>query len=154
MMIRRKLLIPLRSLRSLKSLNCKRNISNRNNNTTTALVERQDYAPSIPDHPWLEVKGDGGIYYWNKATNETTAVGAVRPDPWVPVITKQGIYYHNLATNQTTALGAPLPPRYGIQQYQPQQQQQPMTLGRSIMTFLTLGFGMSIGIAMVNSLFR
>ena len=149
-MIRRKLLIQLRSLRSLKSLNCKRNISNRN--TTTALVERQDY--SDQDHPWLEVKTTNGIYYWNKATNETTAVGAARPDPWVPVIKKQGVYYHNLATNQTTALGAPLPARYGIQQYQPQQQQQPMTLGRSIMTFATLGFGMSIGIAMVNSLFR
>ena len=150
----RKLIIPLRSLRSLKSLKCKRNIGN-SNSTTTALVERQEYAPSLPDHPWVEVKGADGIYYWNKTTNETTAIGAARPDPWVKVITKQGVYYHNLATNQTTSLGAPLPPRYEIQQYQqPFRQQQPMTLGRSIITFATLGFGMSIGIAMVNSIFR
>ena len=153
LIIRRKLLL------QLKSSKFRRYFSNRSNksNTTSALIQREDYAPtSIPEHPWSEVKtADGQIYYWNKSTNETTPVGAAKPDPWVSIRTKQGTYYHNLATNQTTALGSPLPPRYGgIQEYQYQQLQPPVTLGRSIMTYATLGFGMSIGIALINSLFR
>lgn len=128
------------------------------NSTTKAIIERDSHNQLSQIHPWKEIRTkDGHVYFWNQQSNETTALGEPRPDPWVPVTMKTGhVYYHNLETNQTTALGTPLPSRYGsLQEYQPQQQQyQPVSLGRSMATYAILGVGMSMGIALVNSIFR
>ena len=70
---------------------------------------------------WTAVqdKETGGVYYWNRSTNETTAVGAPKPgtrdtasrQAWIPVQDKAtgGIYHWNPSTNETTAVGAPNP---------------------------------------------
>ena len=38
-------------------------------------------APSTPDDPWVSVldRASGQTYWWNQSTNETTALGAPRP---------------------------------------------------------------------------
>ena len=42
--------------------------------------------PAAASDPWQEVKdpNSGQTYWWNEQTNETTAVGALKPsaDPW------------------------------------------------------------------------
>ena len=84
-----------------------------------------------PEH-WVEVKdknNSGMSYYWNPKTNETTPLGS--PDPSVDL---------------SAANRAP----FGMQHQQPQ----PQTLGQSMVTYMTLGFGMSMAFAMVGMIFR
>jgi hypothetical protein len=48
----------------------------RPNNELVKAVESQ----------WVEIpdpKGGSGVYWWNKTTNETTAVGEPRPPVWI-----------------------------------------------------------------------
>eukprot|EP00441_Pelagodinium_beii_P009252 CAMPEP_0197684006 /NCGR_PEP_ID=MMETSP1338-20131121/98825_1 /TAXON_ID=43686 ORGANISM="Pelagodinium beii, Strain RCC1491" /NCGR_SAMPLE_ID=MMETSP1338 /ASSEMBLY_ACC=CAM_ASM_000754 /LENGTH=196 /DNA_ID=CAMNT_0043265665 /DNA_START=11 /DNA_END=598 /DNA_ORIENTATION=+ len=70
--------------------------------------------PAAPaEDAWQEVKdASGQSYWWNKSTNETTAVGAPKPgpDPWQEVKDASGqSYWWNKETNQTTAVGSPKP---------------------------------------------
>ena len=91
----------------------------------------------------------------------TTAVGAHRPEHWVEVKDKNNSgmsYYWNPKTNETTALGAP-DPSLGMSQqvatpFGMRQQAPPQTLGSSMMTYATLGFGMSMAFALVGMIFR
>eukprot|EP00811_Abedinium_folium_P008298 NODE_17667_length_932_cov_2.366460.p1 GENE.NODE_17667_length_932_cov_2.366460~~NODE_17667_length_932_cov_2.366460.p1 ORF type:complete len:254 (+),score=77.63 NODE_17667_length_932_cov_2.366460:84-845(+) len=92
---------------------------------TASFGARRNFARRVPggDAPppavedlWKEVKDDksGQSYWWNKETNETTALGAPKPgrrDPWEAVTDPSTgqIYWWNKETNQTTALGAPKP---------------------------------------------
>ncbi|CAE7156581.1 unnamed protein product [Symbiodinium pilosum] len=70
-------------------------------------------APAPTADDWHEVQDPSGkSYWWNKRTNETTAVGAAKPgpDPWQEVKDPSGqTYWWNKETNQTTAIGAPKP---------------------------------------------
>lgn len=98
-------------------------------------------------------KGTGLSYYWNTETNETTALGAPKPAEWLEVQTEGGqSYFWNPETDETTALGAPKPPSvaqvYSALPFTRPQQQQ--SLGGSMLTYLTLGFGMTIGMLAVR----
>ncbi|CAE7207337.1 unnamed protein product [Symbiodinium sp. CCMP2592] len=70
-------------------------------------------APAPIADDWQEVQDASGSYWWNKRTNETTAVGAAKPgpDPWQQVKDPSSgqSYWWNKETNQTTAVGAPKP---------------------------------------------
>ncbi|CAE7861663.1 unnamed protein product, partial [Symbiodinium necroappetens] len=71
-------------------------------------------APTPIADDWQEVQDpSGNSYWWNKRTNETTAVGAAKPGPdqWQQVKDPSSgqSYWWNKETNQTTALGAPKP---------------------------------------------
>ena len=68
-------------------------------------------------------KASGGIYWWNQATNETTAVGAPRPTPGGPILPFQ--------TPRQAAMGAA--GQFG--------------------TLVMMGAGMSIGFAMMRMVF-
>ncbi len=121
-----------------------------------------------PWNPVQDPKGSGLVYYWNKETNETTALGAPRPQHWVEVNDPNGsdkTYWWNPDTNQTTPLGASKPgantslvnvPESSNAQVQPyqafQQMQQPMTLGKSMRMYFVLGFGMTLGMIAVRVL--
>lgn len=79
-----------------------------------AGLERAPAPLPAPKDPWSEVKdaSSGQVYWWNKDTNETTALGAPKPgpDPWQEVRDASGqVYYWNKQTNETTAIGAPRP---------------------------------------------
>ncbi|CAJ1416171.1 unnamed protein product, partial [Effrenium voratum] len=60
--------------------------------------------PAKTPDDWEEVQdATGKSYWWNKKTNETTALGAPKPgpDPWVEVKDNSGqTYYWNKETNQ------------------------------------------------------
>eukprot|EP00927_Polykrikos_kofoidii_P051406 TRINITY_DN45202_c0_g1_i1.p1 TRINITY_DN45202_c0_g1~~TRINITY_DN45202_c0_g1_i1.p1 ORF type:complete len:160 (+),score=14.54 TRINITY_DN45202_c0_g1_i1:82-561(+) len=71
--------------------------------------------------PWTEVRDPNGsrqTYWWNKVTNQTTALGAPHPesvnadDPWCEIQDPHGsgkTYWWNRVTNQTTVVGAARP---------------------------------------------
>jgi hypothetical protein len=132
-----------------------------NVNSTNDLVHK--------DSEWTEMidpKGSGQVYYWNKITNEVTALGEAIPDTWKAVGEGSNMYWWNVETNQTTSVGAPKPMRYSqvtniptqtqnIQSSTPfnMSQQPQQSFGSSMMTYGVLGFSMSLGIILVKSLF-
>jgi hypothetical protein len=67
-------------------------------------------------------KATGGIYWWNEKTDETTAVGDPNPDE------QQYVGPYNLDG----------------------QSNPPQTLGQSMMSYLGLGFGISMAFAVVG----
>lgn len=128
-----------------------------------ALVAPEALRNSIKS-PWVPVKDPNNsalVYYWNKETNETTAVGQPKPVHWVEIADPAGsslTYWWNPDNNQTTALGEPKPTTSLAIPTQPQQQvyQQlpPQTLGGAMKTYFALGAGMSAAFAIVGALFR
>jgi len=113
----------------------------------------------------------GGRYWHNIKTNETTHVGADEPDTWISVKDKgTGLtYWHNPVTDETTPVGVPKPPMYrssggglAVSQSQgmpaPYQASTPFrqppqeSLGRSMVSYATLGFGFTMGMVMVRVL--
>lgn len=80
----------------------------------TKPVAAASNVPAPTPDDWQEVPdtASGKSCWWNKKTNETTAVGAPKPGPgpWEQVQDSSGqSYWWNKQTNQTTALGAPKP---------------------------------------------
>ena len=83
----------------------------------TELVSRETSKLTTQDitNPWQRVqdKSSQQYYYWNSTTNETTAVGAPRPQFWVELKDPSGdteaTYWWNPETKQTTPLGSPCP---------------------------------------------
>lgn len=121
-------------------------------------------------NPWVAVQDPNGspmVYYWNKETNETTALGAPKPQHWVSVKDPNGsalVYWWNPDTDETTALGAPKPTMAIQLQVQPQQLQVPPaqqvyseppreTLGSAMKSYFVMGVGMSLAFAMVRVMF-
>jgi hypothetical protein len=112
--------------------------------------------------PWVEVKDSqksGLVYYWNRETNETTALGAPKPQHWVELRDPNGselTYWWNPETNQTTSLGVPKPNTIQInsQFNQYQSISQPQSLGSRMKTYFALGIGVSTAFALVGALFR
>ena len=83
----------------------------------TELVSREASKLTSLDitNPWQRVqdKSSQQYYYWNSTTNETTAVGAPRPQFWVELKDPSGdteaTYWWNPETKQTTPLGSSCP---------------------------------------------
>lgn len=96
---------------------------------------------SVGEEPWVEVKDDqtGQFYYWNKVTDETTALGASRP------IGKTATVVVNLATRNG---GFPAPaPTNSNPQGEP-------GLGSMVAQGMAWGAGMGIARAAVSSVFN
>jgi len=76
---------------------------------------------------WTAVRDDdtGEVYYWNRATNETTALGEPRPGP------EGRVPAHYRTPPQQAAAG----------------------LGSSIIQIFAMGFGVSIGFAIIARIF-
>lgn len=150
------------------------NAARHNHSRETNAIVAPAHLRSNTKSPWVAVqdpKGSPLSYYWNKDTNETTALGAPKPQFWAEVKDPNGselTYWWNPDTDETTALGAPKPmSTAAMQQYQQQQlqipynnqyQQQfqsppPQTFGSTIKTYFALGLGMSLAIAAVQALF-
>ena len=119
-------------------------------------------------NPWEVVKNEEGIYYWNKHTNETTPVGAGRPEHWVersdPSGQTQLTYWWNPDTDATTALGT-MNPNVGNSNLQtrnfnqsasnnnPMSNQPTQSLGSSLKTYAIMGGAMAVGSMLIRSLF-
>lgn len=111
-------------------------------------------------NPWKEVKDPKGsqlVYYWNPVTNQTTAVGALKPQHWVEVQDPNGTsltYWWNPETNQTTALGEPNPLEVTPVQYQQVRPFGPSqghtTLGSSMKSYFYWGVGMTLAFTAVR----
>lgn len=108
-----------------------------------------------PQSPWVEQRDPQGsslTYWWNTKTNETTALGAPKPIEWVEVRHESGMtYWWDPESNQTTALGAPRPPSQ-LQTYRPPAftTASSPSLGTSMLHYMTLGFGLSLGMVLVR----
>eukprot|EP01040_Poterioochromonas_malhamensis_P011921 gene11921-13007_t len=112
--------------------------------------------------PWQEVKDPKGsqlVYYWNASTNQTTALGAPKPQHWVEVQDPNGTsltYWWNPETNQTTALGEANPSDLAqLQQYQQQHRpfgpsQGTTTLGSAMKSYFLWGVGMTFAFTLVR----
>lgn len=136
-----------------------------------SLVPQEEDIRKNAKNPWTAVKdpnGSSSVYYWNKDTNETTALGAPKPQHWVEVSDPNGssrTYWWNPDTDETTALGAPKPTQIaalqtlqGNQMQVPQnnnfqyQQLPPQSLGSSMKTYFALGVGMSLAFALISAI--
>lgn len=129
-----------------------------NNKNSIVSISENAIQKIGKENPWKPVRTQKGeLYYHNQLTDETTAIGEKQPIPWIKVNTNEGHYWWRTDTNQTTALGATQPPRHDIQHWTKSQQQisyQPQTFGKSMISYATLGFGMSMGIMLVSALLR
>eukprot|EP01041_Mallomonas_annulata_P007403 gene7403-15122_t len=107
---------------------------------------------------WMEVmdpKGSGKSYWWNKKTNETTVLGAPKPENWKELKDPAGsdlTYWWNPETNATTALGQAPPYR---ELYKPvfpinSSRYQPQSFGGVMMYSMALGFGVSLAFTFVR----
>lgn len=125
--------------------------------------------------PWVEKddpSGSGMKYFWNQETNETTHVGSPKPKHWLEVKDPEGselTYWWDAESGETTALGFPKPSYldHNVSSTQgslgsspkvfgnltDSRSQQNQTLGGSMVTYATLGFGMTGGIILVRMLF-
>ena len=106
-------------------------------------------------------------YYWNTETNQTTPLGARKPRHWIEVHDKNGTglsYWWDPDSNETTALGASKPSdlerqisinnpinRLGHISSQNNNNTAP-SFGRTMVTYVTLGVGMTFGITLVRVL--
>ena len=151
--------------------------------STSALTTQQVLSKTnIPKSPWKkqsDPKGSGLAYYWNVETNETTALGAIKPQHWVEVSDPNGTsttYWWNPETDETTALGERRPnstanrgsitigghphqikPFIGndsLDLYRQQQQHQlpPPTFAKSMLIYATFGAGMTFAIVAVRAI--
>jgi hypothetical protein len=120
---------------------------------------------SVVKSPWKELPDPNGshlTYFWNKETNEATQLGAVKPKNWLQVKDPNGselLYWWDPESDETTALGTAKPHWNGsIQQQQPPnpfpvRNEAPMTFGRSMKVYFTLGVGMTLGMCVVRMIF-
>jgi hypothetical protein len=122
------------------------------------LVKYEQSALATVQSPWKEEKDPNGsnlTYWWNPETNETTALGAVKPQYWVQVKDPAGsdsVYWWNVDTNETTALGSPNPNLvHNLSMINQSSQQQPVSFGKHMVNMAALGFGMSFAIIAVRS---
>ena len=137
--------------------------------------------PKYPWVEQLDPNGSGQKYYWNPNTNETTHLGSPRPNHWVEVPDpngSSGVYWWNPETNQTTAVGEPRPNLFasqstvvvsmtdaGIrpfgmssnqldtQRASQQQQVQPPSFSKTMVSYVVLGMGMTFGMVAVRAIF-
>lgn len=143
--------------------------------TSSALVSQEGYSAKNPWKQQPDPNGTQQTYYWNTETNETTQLGSPRPQHWVEVADPAGsnlTYWWNPETNATTPLGEAKPHMFqptvvavsntsirpfGIrggldanpQQYQ---QLQPPSFGKTMVTYVVLGMGMTFGMVMVRAI--
>ena len=86
-------------------------------------------AVAATEGEWTAVRDDrtGEVYYWNRTTNETTALGEPRPGPEGRVVSAP----YGAGAQQPAAGG----------------------LGSSILQIFVMGFGVSIGFAIIGRIF-
>jgi len=110
---------------------------------------------------WVQVtdKETGGTYWWCELTNETTSVGALKPQAWEEVLDQatDQTYWWCKETNQTTAIGSPRPTWAALQQQQhqdpfPMQRQQSSGLGLG--SYFAWGIGIAVAFTVVGAIFR
>lgn len=111
---------------------------------------------AVSADPWTEARdAQGQSYWWNKQTNETTAIGVPKPawpDSWEEVKDASGqSYWWNKQTNQTTAVGAPKPSSLAAA---PSQDVAPARggLGAALADGLASGIGFSLAGRMMDGL--
>ena len=117
-------------------------------------------------HPVVDPETQG-TYYHNPMTGLVTAVGVEKP-AWEPVEANGGVYWWNIDTDETTAIGEPCPalqqqPGQGgqLQQQQgfalgqPQQQGGGMMsgLGQTMAQGMAFGAGSSVAHSVMGSMF-
>lgn len=148
------------------------------NRTTSALVSQENYVAKNPWKQQPDPKGSQLTYYWNTETNETTQLGSPKPQHWVEVVDPQGseqTYWWNPETNVTTALGEAKPHMFqasavavsgpsqqqirpfgirgGLDAHHQQYQQMPQpSFGKTMLTYVTLGVGMTFGMVLVRAI--
>ena len=128
----------------------------RTNKNSKLVVHHTNNTPTIFESAWVEVpdpKGTSQSYWWNKKTNETTALGATKPETWIEQRDPAGsslTYWWNPETNITTALGELPPTVYSSPSSPIQFSSQPTTFGGLMMHSMVLGFGMSLAFAFVR----
>lgn len=131
----------------------------------TKLFKEEDWGKSHWD-PVID-KSTGGTYYFNKMTNEVTALNEPRPDTWVAVNDPATslVYYHNPVTDETTQVGVPKPPRYRVSTLiLPTSSQPPQfsvntlhnrpatTFAGGMIQYVVLGAGMTFGMVAIRVL--
>ena len=151
-----------------QAIRSRSNIFHRAFSSKNSLVPRPDAATIAKSmtakqlaNPWKAVKDPKGsslVYYWNTATNETTGLGARKPEHWVELDDPSGrtslTYWWNPETKETTSLGAPRPSSARLPAtisgtpiilHQP-----PMSGGRQFMQSVAIGFSFTLGIVLVR----
>lgn len=122
------------------------------------LARYEQGALATVKNPWKEEKDPAGsnlTYWWNPETNETTSLGASKPQYWVQVKDPAGsdsVYWWNVDTNETTALGSPNPNLFHSLSTKNPNQLQPLSFGNHMVNMAALGFGMSFAIIAVRSI--
>lgn len=108
-------------------------------------------------YPWKSVadpKGSGLAYWWNTETQETTALGAPRPEHWIEVNDPNSsslTYWWNPETNQTTSLGEPCPNHQNHQNKFILTNLPPTTsFSNQVLRMVALGFSMSCAMILVR----
>ena len=126
--------------------------------------------------PWTEVSTPNGVYYWNKITGETTAVGEAKPlgmhrtapagqsvipaPPASPVAlwtevrdpATGAVYYWNQSTGETTAVGEPRPT--GAYRVPAPPQFSAGKVGAELGSLVLWGAGVTFGFAIVGAAAR
>lgn len=124
--------------------------------TKTLQVLNKSIDVSTIKSPWTEVqdpKGSHLSYWWNKQTNETTALGAIKPEYWIEQPDPAGsrlTYWWNPETNDTTALGASDPSKILPNSYSLLRDSRQTSFGGMIVHSMMLGFGVSFAVIMVR----
>lgn len=131
---------------------------NSKSSKTLQVINRNKEVSTISS-PWVEVpdpKGSNLRYWWNKETNETSALGEIKPEFWIEQQDPAGsnlTYWWNPETNETTALGAADPSRKRSALSNGSsflRDSQPASFGGMIVHSMVLGFGFSFAIIMVR----
>lgn len=157
----------------IRSLSSRRRGTNRvpppSSSAIVAQEERTGSVATIPKNPWIEKRdpnGSGLTYFWNTETNETTPLGYPKPMNWIPVNDPSGsglIYWWDPESNTTTALGEPKPaaivpmsnttsqPAFVRGPAFQQTVNRPQSFAGNMVTYATLGAGMTLAMIAVRA---
>ena len=122
------------------------------------VVKNKPNEGSRAINPWQVAKDPNGsdiTYWWNPETNESTALGAPKPQHWVEVKDPNGsnlTYWWNVDTGETTQLGSPNPNQQFHSKLILRSNEAPVSFGKHMINMAALGFGMSFAIIIVRGI--